>query len=470
MSGEKQIMMNKSKGTYVEDLSANILNTRFENISESLLENAKNRIIDVVGCSIGGTKAAGNPVLVDLVKSWGGKEESTILGYGGKVPSQNAAMVNSIMARSFDFEVVGSMVEGEWIGSHISGTTVITAIAMGEAAGINGKELITALLAGDDVAARIIASSGFSPNKAWDITGTVNAFGATAIAGRILGLNALQMRHAFGIVLNYLAGSMQSCWDGAATFKMQEGISSRNGIFAAQLAKAGWTGIEDALFSRYGYYNIYTEGCVNPEILTNGLGEKYYSEGHFKPYPCCGGLHAAIDCALAITDNHDIKVNDIEEIILYVSQIGANGFFAQPFKIGHFSHANAAFNLRYVIANTLLRKSVKSEHFSDESIRDPEIDSIISRITIAESPEVPMLGAGLKVKMKGGQEFNTSVDFPEGYPFSNPMSKGKILEKFRANIDFSQMVSTDNAEESLNLMEHLEELDNVRDMVKLLVP
>jgi 2-methylcitrate dehydratase PrpD len=463
-------MMNNSKGTYVEVLSANILNTRFENISESLLENAKNRIIDVVGCSIGGAKAAGNSALVDLVKSWGGKEESTILGYGGKIPSQNAAMVNSIMARSFDFEVVGSMVEGEWIGSHISGTTVITAIAMGEATGIDGKELITALLAGDDAAARIIASSGFSPNKAWDITGTINAFGATAVAGRILGLNELQMKNAFGIALNYLAGSMQNCWDGATTFKMQQGISSRNGIFAAQLAKAGWIGMEDALFSRYGYYNIYTDGCVNPEILTKGLGEKYYTEGHFKPYPCCGGLHAAIDCALALTENHDINIDDIEEIILYVSQTGSNGFFGQPFKIGPFPHANAAFNLRYAIANTLLRKCVKLEHFSDESIRDPEIDSIISRITLTESPETPMLGARLKVKMKGGQEFNTSVDFPEGYPFSNPMPKDRIFGKFRSNIDFSQMISMDDAEEWLHLMERLDELDDISDMVKLLVP
>ena len=461
--------MSNSECTYIEKLSANIVNTRFENISKSLLDNTKNRIIDVLGCSIGGAKAAGNPALVDLVKSWGGKEESTIFGYGGMVPAQNAAMVNSIMARSFDFEVVGSLVEGQWIGSHISGTTVITAIAMGEATGINGKELITALLVGDNTAARIVASSGFSPNKAWDITGTINAFGATAVAGRILSLNEQQLRNAFGIVINYMAGSMQGCWDGAATFKMQQGISSRNGIFAAQLAKAGWTGIEDALFSKYGYYNIYTDGCVNPEILTEGLGEKYYTEGHFKPYPCCGGLHAAIDCVLALINNHDIQVNDVEGIVLYVSQTGANGFFGQPFKIGQFPHANAAFNLRYVIANTLLRKSIKPEHFSDESIRDPEIYSIINRITLIESPEIPMLGARLKVKMKDGQEFNVSVDFPAGYPFSNPMSKQEIINKFRSNIAFSQMVSMKNAEKSLNLIEHLEELDSIKDMVKLLV-
>ena len=81
-----------------------------------------------------------------------------------------------------------------------------------------------------------------------------------------------------------------------------------------------------------------------------------------------------------------------------------------------------------------------------------------------------MLGAALKVKMKRGQEFASSVDFPDGYPFSNPMSKERILDKFRSNIKFSQMISMDNAEEWLNLMEELEELDNVRDMIKLLVP
>jgi 2-methylcitrate dehydratase PrpD len=459
-----------AKGTPIEELSKNILNTHFENFSKATLENAKSRIIDVLGCGVGGAKAAGNSALIELVKEWGGKEEATILAWGGKVPACNAAMVNGIMARSFDFEVVGAVVEGEWIGSHISGTTVMTAIAMGEATGIGGKELITALLVGDNVAARIIASSGFNPNKAWDITGTINTFGATAIAGRLLGLNELQMRNAFGIVLNQLAGSMQNCWEGATTFKMQQGISARNGIFAAQLAKAGWIGPEDALFSKFGYYQIYTDGCTNPEILTKDLGKKYYAEAHFKPYSCCGGLHSAIDCALAIVNKHDIKADDIEEIVLYVSERGADGFFGQPFRIGHFPHANAAFNYQYTVANALLRKSVKPEHFSEESIRDPKINSLVSKIRLAESPGAPMLSARLKVKMKDGREFSEFTDTPKAYPFNSPMSKDEINDKFRSNIRFSQTVTRDNAEEALKLLENLEEIDNMNKIAELLVP
>ena len=93
-------MNGAAKITPIEELSENVLNTRFENFDRETLEKNKNRIIDVVGCLIGGAHASGNQALVDLVKGWGGKEEATILIHGGKVPALHAAMVNSIMARS----------------------------------------------------------------------------------------------------------------------------------------------------------------------------------------------------------------------------------------------------------------------------------------------------------------------------------------------------------------------------------
>jgi 2-methylcitrate dehydratase PrpD len=111
------------KSTPIEALSANVLDTRFESFDQATLNNAKSRIIDVVGCLIGGANAAGNSALVDLVREWGGKAEATILLHGGRVPAHHAAMVNSIMARSFDFEALCPQVEGEIIPAHTSGTT-----------------------------------------------------------------------------------------------------------------------------------------------------------------------------------------------------------------------------------------------------------------------------------------------------------------------------------------------------------
>jgi 2-methylcitrate dehydratase PrpD len=463
-------MCGTAKSTPIEELSANVLDTRFENFDQATLDNAKSRIIDVVGCLIGGANAAGNSALIDLVKEWGGKEEATILIHGGKVPAHNAAMVNSIMARSFDFEALCPLVEDEIIPAHTSGTTIPTAITMGEMKGVNGKELITALLVGDNVASRVLAASGFVPTLGWDCIGTTNMMGATAIAGRLLALNERQMRNAFGIVLNQLAGSSQSIWDGTTAFKLAQGISARNGIFSAHLAKAGWTGPDDALLSRFGYYHLYTEGCINPEILTKDLGKKYYADAVFKPYPCCRGTHPAIDCALTLLQQHDIKAEDIVEVTIYIPAGGVGGFLEQPFKIGDFPHTCAIFSYQYTVANALLRKSVKPEHFSEASIRDPQVNALIKKIKLAELPGVPTLSAKLTVKMKDRREFSEFNDSPKGDPVRNPMPKDEIVDKFRANVDFSQTVSRDNAQKVLELLENLEELDSVNKIVELLVP
>ncbi|HEY78729.1 MAG TPA: MmgE/PrpD family protein [Dehalococcoidia bacterium] len=461
-------MSDDVKSSPIEALSANVLATRFENFDQATLDGAKGRITEVLGCAVGGARAVGNPGLLDLVKGWGGKEEATILVYGTMVPVHNAAMVNSIMARSFDFEPVAPWVDDGDIPAHISGTTVMTAVSLGEMTDINGRELITALLVGDDIAVRVLAAHNFNFTLGWDNTGTVNMVGATAIAGRLLGLNERQMRHAFGIVLSQMAGSMQNVWDGSTAFKLPQGLSARNGIFSAQLAKAGWTGPEDMLLSRYGFYHLYADGCKNPDLLTRDLGKKYYSDSMLKPYPSCRATHPAVDCALALINKYDIKAEDIEEVVLYEPRPGLEGFCGQTFRIGEFPHGNAAFNYRYNVANALLRRSVKPEHFSEAAIHDPEIKALVGRIVLAEMPGGNTLSAELKVKMKDGRDFSEFTDTPKGNP-QNPMTKDEIKDKFRANMEYSGAISRDNAEKALELLENLEGLDSVRSIVKLLV-
>jgi len=463
------MMAGNCSSSPVEQIATNVLETRFGNFDQITVENAKNRIIDVLGCVIGGANAPGNPALVDLVRDWGGKGEATILIHGGKAPAHNVAMLTSIMARSFEFEPACIVVDDAIIPSHLSGTTVTTTLAMGEAKRINGKELITAMLVGDDVAARLLAASGFGSTRGFDTVGTVNMFGATAIAGRLLGLDRVQMRNAFGIVLNQLAGSFQNIWDGTTAFKLPQGLSARNGFFSAQLAKSGWTGPEDALLSTFGYYNLYTEGCSNPGILTKDLGKKYYSDTSYKPHPCCGLTHPAVDCALALVKKHDVQTQDIEEVVLHVFSGGFNGFGGQRFIIGDYPYANAAFNFRYTVANALLRKSIRTEHFSEESIRDPQLHALITKIKLVELPGAEFRSSKLKLIMKDGRELSESCDAPKGDPLRNPLSKEEIIAKFWDNVEYSKTVTSQNANKLLRLLGELEELDSVNKIVELLV-
>ena len=421
-----------------------------------------------MGCLIGGSNDTGNPEIVKLLRETGGREEATILVHGGKVPVGNAAMANSIMSRSFDFEPVSPLVEGINTPGHVSGTTVPTAVSMAEVVDADGKEMITALMVGDDIAARMLAASGFGFTLGWDGTGTVNAFGAAAIAGRLMGLNKLQMRNAYGIVLNQIGSTFQIIWDGTTAFKLPQGLSARNGVFSAQLAKAGWTGPKDALSSKFGYYQMFTEGCKKPEFLTSDIGKKYYSDGTFKPYPACRITHTAIDCAIAIVTQRDIKADDIQAVNLEVNQGGIDHRCGDPFEIGDFPHGDAAFSYEYVLAVALLYGSVKPEHFTEQAIRDPKITDFIKKIKLTAIPDVEFEAAQLRLIMNDGREFVESQKIARGNPL-NPISKDDILAKFWTNVEFNGRISKEKATKFLQIVENLEEVDSVGRLIPLLV-
>ena len=148
--------------TAMEQIIANTIEATFEAIEPETLQNAKDRIIDTVGCLIGGAADPSNPELVRLIMDYGGKPEATIFMYGGKVPAASAAMVNCILCRSFDFEPVNPVVEDHMAPGHVSGTTVMTALTLGEAVGAGGREIITAMLLGDDLTARLLNTCEFT--------------------------------------------------------------------------------------------------------------------------------------------------------------------------------------------------------------------------------------------------------------------------------------------------------------------
>jgi 2-methylcitrate dehydratase PrpD len=453
----------------IAELAKNVLETPFEAFDASTLERARDRIIDVVGCIIGGANATGCSMLIDLVREWGGKKETTILVHGGKVPAHNAALVNCVMARSYDFEPTGAYVEGRSTPAHLSGTTGPTAITVAEQKGASGKELLTALILGDDLASRITAASQLNIDSGFDCTGTVNAFGATAIAGRLWGLNEHQMLNAFGIALNQLAGSFQNIFDGAHSFKLPQGLSAHAGIFSVALARKGFTGIRDALLSEYGYFSLYCK-TYQLEVLTKDLGKNFYADYTCKPYPCCRSNHAAIECALELTETHNIQPEDIDEIIVDITPTGLDFAVGQPFKIREVPQIDAAFNLQYTVASTLLRNSLKLEHFTEPFVRDPKIIDLVNKIRLtAAIPLDKPLAARVKMKMKQGSEYEKQIDMPKGNGIHTPLTRAEMRTKFFDNVAFSQTISLEKAEKLLGLLERIEKVDNVNKIVKLLV-
>jgi 2-methylcitrate dehydratase PrpD len=121
------------------------------------------------------------------------------------------------------------------------------------------------------------------------------------------------------------------------------------------------------------------------------------------------------------------------------------------------------------VANALLRKSVKPEHFSDEAIGDPQIKALISKMSLEELQGIIFQGAELKIIMKDGRQFSEFTDSPKGNSVNNPITKDELIAKFWTNVEFSQTVTRKNAKKLLKLLENLEAIDRVDRIVELLV-
>jgi 2-methylcitrate dehydratase PrpD len=453
----------------IDQLTDHILNTRYEDFSDEVIEAGKKRIIDAISCTIGGANGSGNKALLDLIRRWGGRKEATIIAHGDKVPLPHAAMMNSIMTRSFDFEVTGPEPEGANAGKmvgHVASTTEPAALSIAEYTGASGKEMLAAVILGGDLAARIAVANDFSFETCFEVCGTANAFGAAAIAGRLMHLDHARMVNAFGVLVNLMAGSFQSIWDGVHSFKLPGAMSAFNAILSVQLSQRGFQGVRDALTSPLGYFNQY---CKNPhpENALIDLGKVFYVKGQHKLHPSCYGNHNALECALEIVRQYSFNPDDIEAVTLDVPPNRIKHFLNQPFEEKD-CQVRALFSIPFGIANVLVRKEVRIEHYTDDYIRDPGVLALIKKVTLAPNLPLGKNHAGrLTVKLKNGQEFSAYREDPLGW-LDTPIPFEEITHKFMRNVEFSKTVSDKNALKALTMFEHLEDIDKVAKIVKLL--
>lgn len=480
-----------------EELVSNVLETRFEAIPKEIVKRAKYQVIDIIGCSIVGADAPGCPTMVDSIRKRNGTEESTILGYGVRAPSHDVAFAHAVMARMRDYGTVEIFVDGETRPTHMGEILVPTAIALAEQKAIGGKELLTALILGEDFVARIgrAARPSFGRSDSPDILrklggGTVSALGASAVVARLSGFDKRQLLNALGIALDEVSGNGQRIYDGAHCFELDEesaaqigpwvgfGLAAQLGMVAAQLASKDSEGVEDPFTGERGYFTFYCKE-YHPEILTKDLGEEFYTEVTFKPYPCCRANHSGIACALEIVRKYEVDASNIDEVIMIVSPWACDFVISVPFEVEgapyYVSHLNAHQSLQYSVANVLLRKSVSLEHYTDEFIRDPQIAELVKKMKITSEgwPTVPgetfFQATTVKVRMEDGKEFSEYVKVARGHEIYAPLTEEEKREKFRNNVEFSKKVTVENAEKALNMLTKLEEVEDIKKIVDLLI-
>lgn len=403
----------------------------FEDIPADVVEKARLCFLDTTGCCVYGSTLPPVRILTRMALAEESRPVARILGTAHRTSPAQAALVNGTAAHAFQLDEVHA-------GSTLHpGSVVVPAVlALSDAAGgLSGREFIAAMIAGYEVGIRIgLATEGRMFKRGYHNQGTTGTLAAAAAAARALRLEPRATVHALGIAASQSAGLM-AVQEGANTKAFHCGRAAQSGVYAALLAKQGYTGIENVLDAQYGtFFSTLTDG-YNAEKLTLGLGSQWETlKVGYKLSPASNGSITAMATLSRIMRANGLKAEDIEHITAAVSTntLEHCGWAFDP---SAFKGVLAAqMNLRYGLAVMVLDGVATPAQYTEARIKSPDIAAFLPKIDVRVRNEFDKdgslrLACALEVRARTGK---TCVDQTLYRPGSaeDPVSAEELEKKF----------------------------------------
>ncbi|MBN2062229.1 MAG: MmgE/PrpD family protein [Deltaproteobacteria bacterium] len=455
---------------YTKKIAENIVNTRYEDLPHEVIEKTKRHILDILGVMLPSSRFEKScKALEEIAKEGGGKEESTLIGFGGKVPCWMAAFVNGSLCHPMDFDDTV-----DEFPNHPSSNIFPAALAVSERNGnVSGREFITAVALAMDLSVRLAAApkGKVGQDFPWFSVTVFGGFSAAAVTGKILGLNLDQMVNAFGISLDRSFGITESMNAPESEFRaIRDGFGNREGLLAALMAEKGIAASRSAFEI---LYKVYYDDEYDPLLLTSNLGKDFWGlKVGLKAWPCCRVSHTYIKAAMDMITEHEIKPEKIREIILTVGKFGRD-FLCEPreIKLRPKVSIQAKLSLPFIMGLVFVKKRVLIEDFFPESLENRDVLEVAekTRYVFDEELAPDSIGTGIvEIRMRDGSSFIKKEDIPYGNP-KNPMSDEELRTKFNDCAQYSlkpmDNKAIDNIRKKILDMENIENITEISEML-----
>jgi 2-methylcitrate dehydratase PrpD len=422
--------------SYSENLADWVCGLAFDELPADVVASTKDRVLDVIGLALAGLTTPFGESVTRACTAMNPPGPSRILGSGQCVTVGAAAFANGALSQALEFDDT----HNESI-VHMSSPAVAAALALSETREISGQALIAAIALGNEISCRIgsVAPSQFH-RRGFHPTGLFAPFGATYLAGRLLGLNQAQLVNAAGIVGSFAAGILE-CWvDGTQSKFLHPGWAAQSGITAAYLGQAGATGPAAVLEGRFGLFESHLQDRSAARALnrvTDALGELWESrKASFKPFPAAHVLHPYIDAALKLRAQHSIDPREIRVVICpvasYIVPIVCEPA-AEKRRPNTDSHGRVSF--QYTLAEALHFGELGKDAYQAASLHNPEILRLADVVTYQVDPTFPgpdRFKGAVQIMMNNGAVFEAVEEHNRGSA-ENPMTRDELLDKFERN-------------------------------------
>src|SRR3984957_3030020 len=354
-------------------LARYIVGANYENLPEEVRKEGVRTLLNWVGVAVGGSRHETVNRAVGALAPFSGPAQATILGRRERFEVMNAAFVNGVSSHIFDYDDTHLKTI-----IHPAGPVMSAILALAEHHPVNGRAFLNALILGVETECRI--GNAVYPDhydRGWHITGTAGVFGASASAGKLLGLSEEQMVWALGLAASQPVGLRESF--GSMNKSFNPGRAADNGLFAAILASKNFTSSDQMIEAKRGWANTLSTKQDYQEI-TEGLGERYEALlNTYKPFACGIVMHPAIDAAIQLRNQYQIKTDQIDTIDLRVNPL----VLELTDKKTPASGLEGKFSIYHAVAVALVEGAAGEKQFSDRTVQDPVIVSLRSRVVPA---------------------------------------------------------------------------------------
>ncbi|GAA0280118.1 MmgE/PrpD family protein [Halobacterium noricense] len=451
-----------------EQLCEFVADTEYDDIPDDVVAHAKLMIRDAIGVSLAATETE------PFERARAAKVREPESEHGvARVPGTSiegtlgdVGLLDGILAHALDFDDVHPD-----MGGHPSSPVLSALLPTAEYLNASGKEFLRAFVLGTE--AEISLADVLNPGhyeRGWHPTAILGTVGAAVAVSALYDHDSETLQQTVGIASSQASGIKANF--GTMTKSYHVGRAASSAIEAARLAAEGFTSNPDALEAEFGGFCDLFRGTSEYEFADHfeTLGDPWKivtPRVGFKPYPCCGSTHGAIDAALEVRKNlnDNVSVQDIASIEIE----------EHPRRLGHTNRPDpqtqldAKFSVQYCVIAALQDGDIWFDDFAMDAVEDDQRRACLSGVTVQERAgefAEDEWGARVTVTLGDGIEESARVACPKGSA-ENPMSSAELKRKYHRCA--TRLLSADRADESADVLDRLEEVEDITELIDSIV-
>lgn len=438
----------------------------FDKLPPETVHETKRRLIDSFATAVGAMPAEAYQTAKRCALRVSGNPGASLLG-GGRSSPEWATFVNGLLIRYLDFNDTYLSREPAHPSDNLA-----PVLAVGEATGAGGRDLITAAVLAYEIQCRFCDAASLRKYGIDHVT--YGAISSAIAAGKLMGLDAAKLTHAIGIAgvcnvaLRQTRSGELSAWKGCAFAN-----AARNGVFAATLAADGMTGPAPIFEGDLGFFTLVTRDAFDLDPLGSEFGNNdgfMINKTYIKFWPAEYHSQSAIDAALRLRPQLHGDLSQVKAIHIDTFEACYNIIGKYPEAWTPRTRETADHSLPYCTAAALSDGDVYLNTFDEARFTDSALLDLTSKVQVhlddALSLRYPKgIPNRLTIELADGRKVVEEVEFPRGHA-GNPMSDAEVEAKFRRAVE--PKYGKDRASAILQQCWNLEKLTRVADLIALL--